>query len=447
MRNLSPKSWEKVLLFLAYLSPFTFPLYLVRFKFAGIPFTVLEAFCYLFFGVLVLAVLCRKRKIYWGKPARAYYLLAFVLLAGASLGVILAPHFIALPSGVLMDSKQAALGIWKGWVFAPILYFFAFTQVVTETVKLKKLLLYFIYAGALVAASAYVFGIFGHGFTYDLRLSGFFESANYLSLYLGAPLLLGVYYLLHGNMLDRREELYNVASVTTMAHALFLTQSYAAIIAVFGALALYILVLLIRHKMGFLKISLILLALMIVFGGIAVSQMDSAKFKQFVDFENRSSSTVRLEIYEVAWGLISDYPISGVGPGLFQGYYQFKGPDILGKAPMEWNIPHPHNIFFAFWLNAGILGLLALLGFIALAHRHLTYPIIAFWGILIHGLFDTPFWKNDLAMVFWLVLGAILILQTYGSSAPQKQTAPIRKRALPSHRASAKEKKIIPAVR
>ena len=324
---------------------------------------------------------------------------------------------------------------------APILYFFAFTQIVDSSEKLKKLLLNFVYSGAIVSVLAYVWGIAGEGFTYDFRLSGFFESANYLSLYLGPALLLGVYYLLHGGILNKREELYNIASVTAMVHALFLTQSYAAIISVFGALGLYIFVLLIRYKIGLKKLTIAFVGLVVVFGVIVGSQWNSRKFQQFLDFENRSSSTVRLEIYEVAVGLISDYPLTGVGPGLFQGYYQTKGPNILEKAPMEWNMPHPHNIFFAFWLNAGILGLLALLGILLIVHFRLTYPIIALWGIVIHGLFDTPFWKNDLAMIFWLVVGAILILQTYGSSAFKKRTAPIRKRTATRRDASARARK------
>lgn len=442
MKSSSVKSWEKLLLFLAYVSPFVFPLYLLRFKVFGIPFTVLEGFCYLFFAVFMLAVILGRRKISWERPARWYYLVAFILFLGATLGVITAPHFIALPSGILMDSQQTALGAWKGWIVAPMLYFFVFTQVISDRERLKKLLLSFIYSGALVAVLAYVFGIFNEGFTYDFRLSGFFESANYLSLYIGPPLLLGVYYMLHEDMLGKREELYNLASVTAMTHALFLTQSYAAIIGVFGALGIYILVLLLRHKKNLLKISFAFLVLIITFAVIMGSQWNSRKFQQFLDFENRSSSTVRLEIYEVSMGLIGDYPLTGVGPGLFQGYYQSKGPDILGQAPMEWNIPHPHNVFLAFWLNAGILGLLALLGIIALAHLRLTYPVIALWGIVIHGLFDTPFWKNDLAMIFWLVIGAILILQTYGSSTPKKRTAPIRKRTAPRRVSSARARKL-----
>lgn len=442
MKSNDQKSEGKFLLFLAYLSPFLFPFYLFRFKFLSIPFTVLEVFSYLFFAALLFSVIFGGQKILWKKPAKRYYLLVLILLIGATLGVVTAPHFIALPGGVLMNAKQATLGIWKGWVLAPILYFFTFTQVVRSTDQLKKLLLYFIYAATLVALYSYFLAVFGSGLTYDLRLSGFFESANYLSLYLTPPLLLGIYFLLNDHHKGSRESLFNVASVTVMTHALLMTQSYAAIIAVFGSLFLYALSLLFKHKVKPLRIAIIFLALMTIFLGIVGSQRNSPKFKQFIDFEHRSSSTVRLEIYQIATNLIGRYPLTGVGPGLFQAYYQTKGPEILGKAPMEWNIPHPHNLFLAFYLNAGLLGFLAFLSILFLAHTGLTYPVMALWGILIHGLFDTPFWKNDLAMIFWLVIGSILILQIHGSSPLKERTDPIRKPTAPRHRSGPKTKKL-----
>jgi len=440
---MTSRSWLlKLVNLLIYLSPFVFPLYLIRFEILGIPFTVLEAFSYMLFGFYLLALFERKLKINWGKPARWYYYLVFIFFLGATLGVITAPHYIALPSGLLMDAQNTALGVWKGWVLAPMLYFFVITQVVDSTENLKKLLINFVYSGALVALIAYGFGMFAEGVTYDLRLSGFFESANYLSLYLSPALLLGIYYVLSGTLNFRRQEILNIASITVMTHALFMTQSYAAIMGVFGSLILYIFVILIRQKIKMWKIVMAFVVLFMTFTVIIGSQFNSRKFQQFIDFENRSSSSVRLEIYEVAYELVGDYTLTGVGPGLFQGFYQTKGPGYLEKAPMEWNIPHPHNLFFAFWLNAGLLGILALLGLIALAHTRLTYPLLAFWGILIHGLFDTPFWKNDLAMIFWLILAAILILQTHGSSSTKKRTGPIRKRATIRRSSSIKARKL-----
>ncbi len=442
MQEVRSSKLEQLVMNLINLSPFVFPLYLLRFNVAGIPFTFLEAYTYVLFAVFFFAVAGGKIRLSWAKPARWYYYFAFILFLGATLGVIIAPHYIALPSGELLDAQITALGVWKGWILAPMLYFFAFTQTLRSSNELKRLLVNFVYASGLVVLVSYGFAMFGNGFTYDLRLSGFFESANYLSLYIAPALLLSVYFLLSSGLLQKREKLLNLIVLTALTHALFLTQSYAAIIGVFGSLSLYILMILIKQRIKTGKVFIAFFLLIVTFAVIIGTQFESRKFQQFLDLENRSSSSVRLEIYEVAWGLAESYPLTGVGPGLFQAYYQTKGPDILGKAPMEWNIPHPHNIFLAFWLNAGLLGLLAILGFLILVHTRLTYPLLAFWGIIIHGLFDTPFWKNDLAMIFWLILGAILIIQTYGTNSSKKRKNPIRKRTGIRHSSSARTERI-----
>lgn len=154
-----------------------------------------------------------------------------------------------------------------------------------------------------------------------------------------------------------------------------------------------------------------LTALAVVFSVVIVTQFNTPKFKQALDYKNRSSTSVRLEIYQTAIEIIRRHPLTGVGPGLFQANYQNVAPVVLERAPLEWNMPHSHNIVLGFWINAGLLGLIAFLGILILAHRRFTYPLIALWGTLVHGLFDMPFWKNDLAMIFWLLIACILILQ------------------------------------
>jgi O-antigen ligase len=416
---------------LVYISPFFFPLYLLRFDVYGIPFTALEGFAYLLFALWLLGLITRCVGFSWDKPLRYYWLAVFVLFLGATMGVLNAPHYINLPSSEVLDAQRVALGVWKGWIVAPMLYFAVLTQTIKSNLDLKKLLRLFVYSSALVALSSYGFGLFGDGITYDFRLSGFFESANYLSLYLVPPLLISVCFMFQRIGSPRLKDYLDLSSLVIMAHALFFTKSYAAIIGVFGALILYIFYLITKSRVRKRSIVAGLIAIIITFGVVVLTQINTPKFQQFLDWENRSSTSVRLEIYEIAWGLIDENSLIGVGPGLFQANYQTKGPDILGHAPMEWNIPHPHNIFFAFWLNAGLLGLLALLMIIVFADFRFTYPLIAFWGLLIHGIFDTPFWKNDLSMIFWLVLASIVILQTYVNPPVKKRKAGIRKRLTP----------------
>jgi O-antigen ligase len=414
-----------------YISPFFFPLYLLRFDVYGIPFTALETFVYILFIFWFLALISGRMSFSWDKPLKYYWLAVFVLFLGATIGVLTAPHYISLPNCDVLDAQRAALGVWKGWVTAPMLYFAVLTQTIQSGSDLKKLLRLFIYSSALVALCSYGFGLFDNGITYDFRLSGFFESANYLSLYLVPPLLISICFMLQRTGSPRLKDYFDLSSLVIMAHALFFTKSYAAIIGLFGALAVYIFYLILNRGIKPRKIIAGVIALTIAFAVILFTQINTPKFQQFLEFKERSSSSVRLEIYEITWGLIGENPLTGVGPGLFQANYQTKGPEILGHAPMEWNIPHPHNIFFAFWLNAGLLGLISLLLIIVLAHRRFTYPLIAFWGILIHGLFDTPFWKNDLSMIFWLILGAIVIIQTYSTSASEVRPSGVRKRLAP----------------
>jgi len=414
--------------YLTYVSPFVFPLYLLKFKMLGIPFTALEVFCYVLFGFFLLSLAFGATKLTWQKPLRYYWLAAFLLLLGATIGVLIAPHFINLPSGELLDAQKVALGVWKGWIVAPLLYFAAVTQVIRSEKETALLVRLFVYSSALVALAAYGFALFNNGITYDLRLSGFFESANYLSLYLVPPILFSVMLILRRPEKLRWFDYFDLSSLAIMGHALFFTRSYAAIIAVFGALFFGFLWLMGRRRLTSRNGLIALFVMALTFAVIVATQIHTAKFRQFLDFKNRSSSTVRLEIYEVATGLIRENWLAGIGPGLFQAQYQTRGRENLGHIPMEWNIPHPHNIFLAFWLNSGLLGLLAFLALIILAHCRFTYPLVVFWGILIHGLFDTPFWKNDLAMIFWLVIAVIVILQTYGTHTSQKPAHPSRRR-------------------
>ena len=135
-------------------------------------------------------------------------------------------------------------------------------------------------------------------------------------------------------------------------------------------------------------------------------------------------------IWRAAWMIGKDHPIFGIGPGNFLKYY-LDYQKRFSEPYLEWAVPEPHNIFLAFWLEAGILGLS---GFALLLYwffkkgifeykkarpgsaRHgskdisatiLLISLMAY--ILIHGLFDTTYWKNDLAIMFWVIIGTMLI--------------------------------------
>ncbi len=397
-------------------SPFMFPLYLVRFSVLGIPFTVMEIYTYIVVLVFLINLISKNTSLHFEKPLKSVYLWGILLFIGATIGTAQAPTEFLLPSGELQSAQQVSLGVLKGWVLAPLLYFGVLTQVIQDRNKLQHFISSVLYAGGVVSLAALLWTLTGQGWTWDGRLAGFFESANYLSLFLLPLLLLGIHRLFERKKWGQLTAIFSSLSLALMLITLVLTQSYAAIVGLFGAMGLYSFVYLLRDPRHRKKAGWGLLGLMLVFVLAVATQWKTEKFQQFIDFENRSSTTVRLEIYRVSGHLIAQHPIVGIGPGLFQSYYQNQAPEVLERAPLEWNMPHPHNIFLAFWLNAGLLGIIALLGLLIRAHRRFTWPLLALWGLLIHGLFDTPFWKNDLAMIFWVVMGVVILEQLFSTS-------------------------------
>jgi len=171
------------------------------------------------------------------------------------------------------------------------------------------------------------------------------------------------------------------------------------------------------NKELFLKI--LILIILVTFISIT-----AVKFNQIVNSENRSSLHSRLMIWNTAVEIIKDNPVLGIGPGTFQDVY-LSYSNRFNEPYLEWAVPQPHNIFLAFYLQTGLIGFI---GFILIlvwffysrlknknnniqpacrTGRYLISNVLTILMIyiLIHGLIDTTYWKNDLSLMFWLIIG------------------------------------------
>jgi len=81
---------------------------------------------------------------------------------------------------------------------------------------------------------------------------------------------------------------------------------------------------------------------------------------------------------------------------------------------------YPHNIILNFWSELGLAGLIFFLliigkffyaGFkrLAISDKQQTAAIAAMAAIIAHGMVDVPYFKNDLAILFWLIIGLMII--------------------------------------
>ncbi|HLM83825.1 MAG TPA: O-antigen ligase family protein [Candidatus Bathyarchaeia archaeon] len=310
-------------------------------------------------------------------------------------------------STIANKKLYAGFGAVKGWFIFPIVFGIIFYDALKNNGGLlKKSLLAIFLSGAAVSAIGLVYKLL-RAVTYDGRLAAFWDSPNQLAMFLAVPFLIGVSFSFQKE--ENRAPYF--FGVLLIGLNLFLTFSYGAWAAIVVALAVFFWLKYSRlSQKKYLFISAtILLAL------LSLASFD--KYKNIKNLGDRSSLASRFMIWKSAGRMIEDNLLFGIGPGNFQNKYleyQKYFPPYL-----EWSAPEPHNIFLAFWLEPGFLGLV---GFIVLLFYFFSDNKIAIKSsrdlgilflatmiyILVHGLVDTTYWRNDLALVFWWVIAANL---------------------------------------
>ena len=382
------------------LVPFLFSFYLVRFKLFGIPTNLLEFFLLTLFVLLIFTK---------GKKIKVPLLLPLSLFLGSGILGILVVKFL---DGNLIKS----LGWWKGFMFVPTI-FFVLVGNLNEKNKLK-LFKNFILSSSLLGIASF---FSTKPFTVDGRLSGFFESANFLAFSLSPALLM--FFALNKELILNKKKITNcflkTISITSILIPLFLTQSYLAISSCVLLISLWK-VLEFREKKKFdYKIFLGIFLFLVLFIGFFYK---TEKFQKAFDLKNRSSISVRAQVYRISLDFLVQHPFLGIGLGNYEKKYLEESPEILGHTPFEWTMRHTHNLFISIWLNIGFLGLVSFLSFFYLAIKkdldkekilkirpHLFLKSTPLFYFALHGLLDTPFWKNDLGIIFFLCLGFIIL--------------------------------------
>lgn len=119
--------------------------------------------------------------------------------------------------------------------------------------------------------------------------------------------------------------------------------------------------------------------------------------------------------------MIRDHPLLGVGLDNF--LYSYRTYYVLPTAWEEFNLSHPHNLVFDFWLRLGLLGLLVLFWLLVAffrrgwrvyrrlpesSERMLVLGLMAgMVNLVAHGLVDNAFFLVDLAFAFMLIIALV----------------------------------------
>ena len=338
----------------------------------------------------------------------------FLILISLSVGKL------GIPQESVWDLIISA-GVWKSWFIVPWLYLIVLVDSLISSnnsqsrdKKVKSILTVLTASGLTVALIALFFWL-KQDLTYDGRLKAFYLSPNHLAMYLSPILVLSFY--LYFFLKKKLLKIMLFITHCLLFFVIYLTFSYGAWL---GLISAFIFLSVSQRKKNSFYFIIFMLILIILSLG---SQLSDQKLNTFLD-SPRSSLTSRLIIWRSALEIIKDHPWLGIGPGLFQKYYL--AYQVRFEPYLEWAVPQPHNLFLAFWLQTGLIGLIGFVWLMIIFFRQsfkklksldIQYSILipflmaVMIYFLVHGLIDTPYWKNDLSVVFWLVIGLAIGLK------------------------------------
>lgn len=368
---------QKINQFGIYLIVFSLPFYLVRFKIGWVPTNLLELLIIGLFVFWLTSIVLKKQNISFNNNIVPVFLIFF--------GITISTLF--------SSNLEISAGIWKSWFVIPLLFFLILINELKTKEQIKNILISLFLSGIGVSLIALFYWL-DNNLTYDGRLRAFYLSPNHLAMYLSPILILSFY--LYFLVQKKALKFLLIFGYLLLSLVIYLTYSYGAWLGLLAAL-----VFLVFKQKRFKIISAFLLIFILFF----VIQIPAQKFQKLLDFSYPSLES-RLVIWQSAWEIIKDHPLNGIGPGMFQKYYL----DYQAQPYLEWAVPQPHNLFLAFWLQAGLIGLIGFMWLLIDFFKRIRFKQVlssiligAMIYILIHGLIDTTYWKNDLAVVFWLI--------------------------------------------
>ena len=394
------------------------PTYLFRSQIFGIPFTFLEL-CIL---ITFLGWLINKSFELWAKgsglKAQSSKLLEYrwpitLILIAATISIFISPDL------------RAATGLWKAYFVEPILFFLVLINV-AKTDRDKKIILWSLGISTLAISFLAIFQKFtGFGIAEAAwmapahrRVTSFFTSPNAVGLYLGPITAIYLGWLI--------SEIKNL-KITALKLLILIPACLAILFTVSQGtwLGLAAAVIFLAYfacppkvasgdrRRGWSKKWTALVVLIVIIA-VLIIPITRNTLWPVITFQDASGQN-RLALLQMSrQHLFSNTKNFIFGAGTL-GFAEIQNQ---AREPLKMEaLLYPHNIFLNFWLEIGLLGLIAFIwlvikffkkGFIRIKNDWLTLGLMAaVVVIIVHGLIDVPYFKNDLAILFWIIIGLL----------------------------------------
>jgi O-antigen ligase len=370
------------------------PAYVIRWHVGPLPTTLLEVAILITIAIFAVETLHQRLLIEWRGPLTAP---AILFIAAGAISVLVS------------GDHRGALGLFRAYFVEPAAFFLVVGAVASTPRRAGLILLGFGVGGAVASVlnAAVVLDAIRHH-VLDLATTPpvvIYQTANAVSLYLIPLVAMAAAILVHAR--SRAERWLSGLFLAVAVPACLLSFSrggYLALAAVGLGLA-------ISHRWAKLLVPAVVVL------GLAVSQVPLIRHRIAYELQFLPGNTFdfRLRIWGQTLRLLSHHPIFGIGLSYYQ---QAMGP-YWQDLP---RVIYPHNIVLNFWAVTGLLGLA---GFFWLAVRAFLmgwqgwrkHPaewrpydlgiMLVLVAMVVHGLVDVPFFKNDLSFEFWALLGIL----------------------------------------
>ncbi len=389
------------------------PAYLIRFEIFGIPITILEVMVMLIFLIWLIKVFvmtsgnCRDKcgSIKW--PWK-WLTLIFVLVG--IVAVLISP-----------DIRQA-LGLWKAYILEPVIFFVVFVNVVKTKSQSRGI----IWAlGSLVVVVGYItllqyiniIDIPGnYGFENPMRATSFFPFPTAVGKLLGplVAMFLGIFFTRQSLSLKPvfefiKNNIFIFGIFIFGFMGLMFSVSRGAMIGILAAMVF------ISFFSKWKKWIWGGLGLLIVIALLITPIRDNVVN---VFSANDVSTDVRLVMWKGAVRIIEDNPITGTGLASFPEVY-----DKYKEASHTEYFPNPDHFILTIWIEMGLAGMIIFAWLficffregkkLLLVNKPLAVGLMSSMvALIVYGFLDTPYFKNDLSIIFWVIFGLVIVHNT-----------------------------------
>ncbi len=383
------------------------PAYVIRWHIGPLPSTLLEASILATIAIFAVEAFRGKHPLVWRSP---FTIPATVFLVAGAISVVVSPE------------QVKGLGLYRAYLIEPIAFYFVLGHV-ARTAWRARLILAGLAIGGSVAAIANAVVILNAIRHHTLNLAlpppvVIYNTPNAVALYV-VPLI-GI-----------------AASLFLYDRARWVRPASAAFLAIgLGATALSL------SRGGYLALAVIALILAVVnryrwylipavvVVGAAMTRVPPIASRLAHEFNLHDPSNTfvsRTDLWQATLRMLRDNPIFGGGMfGFARSIQPYRG------GVYEENLIYPHNIVLNMWSETGLLGMASFAWIMVQAFRvswagWKSGPaawramqlgiVLAMVAVIVHGLVDVPYFKNDLALEFWTFLG----LAWAGTRAPKAE--------------------------